>query len=96
VALGSASLTITNTNDNPDANPLTHLNSYSFSMPVVQAGDAWAWRSIGIAINSLSDFSNGSGFWDLDNVQLAQVPEPMSAGLLAAGVMGLILRRRRR
>jgi hypothetical protein len=90
-----ASVIATNTNDNPSANPLTHLTTYQFDTPTVLSSDLWAGKPIGIALTSHSDFSNGTGFWDLDNVQLSQLPEPASLGILAIGALALCLRRRR-
>jgi len=41
---------------------------------MVQAGDAWAGKAIGIALRAVGQ---PGGFWDLDNVRLIEfVPDP--------------------
>lgn len=67
----------------------THLVDFDVNVPTVQAGDAWAGQNIGIEIMSTS--GTGSGYWDLDNVRLTEVPEPGSVGLLACGMGGFLL-----
>jgi hypothetical protein len=70
-----------------------NLFDFGFTVPTVQSGDAWAGENIGIKLESV----NGSGgYWDLDNVRLAAVPEPSSAGLLAMGGAALLMRMRTR
>lgn len=72
----------------------THLSEYAITTPVVQGGDAWAGKAIGVGI--LAGDEHVGGYWDVDNVRLTSaVPEPTSVILLAAGA-GLLLRRRRR
>jgi len=66
------------------------LVDFSVLTPVVQAGDAWAGRNIGIRIDSL--MGDGSGYWDMDNVRLTQVvPEPTALSLLGLGFGGVLL-----
>lgn len=60
------------------------LVDYTVTTPVVQAGDPWAGQNIGIGIFSID--GDGNGYWDMDNVRLAVVPEP---GVLALGLLGL-------
>jgi hypothetical protein len=61
-----------------------NLQEFQVTIPIVQAGDAWAGQNIGIKIDSI--YGTGDGYWDIDNVRLvAAVPEPGSLGLLAIG-----------
>ena len=96
-----ASTTLThNDPDSPTLDPITHLESYSFQTPLVANGDAWLNKTMGIAFytpSTLGDLFGGlaGGYWDIDNVQLTEVPEPASLGILAVGAAGLLMRRRR-
>jgi hypothetical protein len=47
----------------------TQLRDFSVYLPVVQAGDAWAGKTIGVAIRATG---KAGGFWDLDNVRLTE------------------------
>ena len=47
----------------------TQLQDFSLELPAVQAGDAWAGMSIGIALRAAGQ---PGGFWDLDNVRLIE------------------------
>jgi len=47
----------------------TQLQDFSLELPAVQAGDAWAGMSIGIALRAAGQ---PCGFWDLDNVRLIE------------------------
>jgi hypothetical protein len=71
----------------------THFVDFNVDVPVVQATDAWAGQNIGMELMSTS--GTGQGYWDLDNVRLTEAPEPASLGLLASGLGGLLLVRRR-
>ncbi|MCC5828634.1 MAG: PEP-CTERM sorting domain-containing protein [Phycisphaeraceae bacterium] len=57
----------------------------------VDASDPWLGQPIGIEIAPTLGLS---GYWNLDNVRLTQVPEPATATLV--GLAGLALLRRRR
>jgi hypothetical protein len=68
------------------------LHDYTVTTPIVQAGDAWAGKNIGIKIESL--MGDGNGYWDMDNVRLTQVvPEPTAMSLAAIGFGGLLFAR---
>ena len=55
----------------------THLTDFTLRTPVVQAGDAWAGKHIGIRfLSTVSDEIKG-GYWDLDNVRLTAIGEPV-------------------
>ena len=47
----------------------TKLQDFSLYLPTVQSGDAWAGKNIGVAIRATGA---PGGFWDLDNVRLAE------------------------
>lgn len=52
------------------------LHDFSVYLPPVRADDAWAGKPIGIALRSVGE---AGGFWDLDNVRLAE-SLPMAPG----------------
>lgn len=92
----------TNTFNNPTGSlPITQLVGYGagFDTDVIPA--SLAGKNIGIAVSSTAtgyDFGlTGSdfGYWDIDNIQLTELPEPASLGILAIGAAGLMMRRRR-
>jgi hypothetical protein len=91
VVIGTA--TILNTNP---GNPLTQLTDFTYDMPGVQAGDAWAGKPIGIVIASAADFTNQGGYWDVDNVRLASTPVPEPVMLAVAGPAAFFLLARKR
>lgn len=80
------------TNNNPPNTPITHLDQYALYTPVVQAGDAWVGKQIGIQF--FAPETATGGYWDLDNVRLDVVPEPASIGLIALAGMASLRRRR--
>ncbi len=47
----------------------TYLQDVSLYLPTVNAGDAWAGKTIGVAIRATGV---AGGFWDLDNVRLGE------------------------
>ena len=75
---------------------ITHLTDYQMDIPIVAVGDAWAGKTIGVQLIQTVDPLDAGGFWVLDNVRLTTVPEPTTLGLLALGIAGWGLRRRRR
>lgn len=80
-----------------DGNPATpnQFIDYSVSIPIVQAGDAWNDKYIGVSIQALSNTNPGFVYWDIDHARLQAVPEPSGVLLLALGVSGLACRRSR-
>jgi hypothetical protein len=54
----------------------TELQDFSVVLPTVEPNDAWAGKSIGVAIRAVG---NAGGFWDLDNVRLTEsMPTPVA------------------
>jgi hypothetical protein len=45
------------------------LQDLSLALPTVQPGDAWAGKTIGVALRAVG---SPGGFWDLDNVRLTE------------------------
>ncbi len=77
--------------------PILNLIDYQVNIAMVQAGDAWAGRHIGIQLQSTIPIELSSGRnWDFDNVRLTAVPEPNAITILALGVGGLLIRMRSR
>ncbi len=57
----------------PNGLSVTQLRDFSVSLPTVRPGDAWAGKTIGVAIRAAG---KAGGFWDLDNVRLTEsMPE---------------------
>ena len=55
----------------------TLLQDFSVWLPTVNSGDAWAGKTIGVAIRASGAPDIAGGFWDLDNVRLAEsLPGP--------------------
>ncbi len=77
--------------------PTLNLIDYQVNVPVVNPGDAWAGKNIGIHLESTIAVEMTSfGNWDFDNVRLTAVPEPTAMALLGIGISGMILARSRR
>ena len=53
----------------PNGLSSTQLQDFSVALPTVRAEDAWAGKTIGVAIRAAG---KAGGFWDLDNVRLAE------------------------
>lgn len=77
----------------------TYAEQFTLDLAPVQASDAWAGKSIGIQLMSMSEFNNPNyqpgGYWDIDNVRLTETPEPGSAVLLLLGGLAILQRRAR-
>lgn len=91
VTVGTPTVITFSTSTFNPAGPLA-LIDYTATTPIVQAGDAWAGKNIGIKIEAL--MGDGNGYWDLDNARLVQaVPEPTALSLAALGFGGLLFAR---
>ncbi len=73
-----------------------YLVDHTLDLPAVQAGDPWSGKNIGVQFVSTVDMTGAGGYWDLGNVRLVAAPEPATLAILACGLAGLMLRRRRR
>ena len=65
-----AASTITNSTASFPTN--THLVDFQVQTSTVQPGDAWAGQNLGVQIASTVGFDIPGGYWDLDNVRLAE------------------------
>ena len=52
----------------------THFIDFSVHLPAVKSGDTWAGQYIGIQLLATA---SSSGYWDVDNVRLTAVREPV-------------------
>jgi hypothetical protein len=55
----------------------THFVDFKVDVPAVKATDAWAGQNIGIQILSTVSSNLEGGYWDLDNVRLSSIREPV-------------------
>jgi hypothetical protein len=70
----------------------THFVDFTLKSPAVKAQDPWAGKVIGVEILSTADFGNQGGYWDLDNVQLATIQDPVQQQVQAAnGQFGFVI-----
>jgi hypothetical protein len=69
-----AATTITNTPANFPTT--THLVDYQVQVPGVRPTDAWAGQHIGVQLLSTVGFDAAGGYWDVDNVRLAEMVAP--------------------
>ncbi len=53
----------------PNGFSATQLRDFSVALPTVRAEDAWAGKTIGVALRAAG---KAGGFWDLDNVRLTE------------------------
>lgn len=70
-----AAVSITNTTSIFTNN--THLIDFEVNVPMIKVGDAWADRHIGIQMLSTVSTNLQGGYWDLDNVRLTAIQEPV-------------------
>ena len=71
-----ATTTITNT---PEVFPPNrkHFSDFTVRVPTVTGREPWAGQPIGVQIVSTVGFDRMGGFWDLDNVRLRAVADPV-------------------
>jgi len=70
----------------------THLVDFQVRVPAVKAGDAWAGQNIGVQLLSTVDPALAGGFWDVDNIRLTSIREPILRGAaLTSGQFGFTL-----
>ena len=73
-----ASTTITNSATLFPTN--THLTDFLAQVPAVKGGEAWAGRPVGIQLASTVGFDRLGGYWDVDNVRVQVVRDPLLKG----------------
>jgi hypothetical protein len=61
---------------------VTHLIDFQADVPAVKASDAWAGQNIGVQLLSTVAPDLAGGYWDLDNVHLLEIREPVLFGLV--------------
>jgi thiamine pyrophosphokinase len=67
--------TITNT---PTLFPTnTHLTDFNVQVPTVKGSDGWAGKQVGVQLASTTSFALTGGYWDVDNVRLQVVRDPV-------------------
>ena len=72
---GTQSVDIVHQTVEPTGLSSTQLRDFSLYLPTIQPDDAWAGKTIGVAIRAAG---TAGGFWDLDNVRLAEsLPVPI-------------------
>jgi hypothetical protein len=62
----------------------THLIDFTVSVPTVKAADPWAGQHIGIQMLSTVSTNLEGGYWDLDNVRLVSIQEPVLLNPISA------------
>jgi len=68
--------TTTVTNSSAIFSNSTRLLDFQVTVPLVQAGDPWAGKHIGIEFMSTVSSNMQGGYWDLDNVRLLEISPP--------------------
>ena len=68
--------TTTVTNSSAIFSNSTQLLDFQVTVPLVQTGDPWAGKHIGIEFMSTVSSNMQGGYWDLDNVRLLEISPP--------------------
>ena len=55
----------------------TYFVDFAVTVPAVKLGDAWAGKNIGVVLVSTVDPALAGGYWDLDNIRLTAIREPV-------------------
>jgi len=81
------------TNDTVAFPSRNHFSAVSVQSSAVRATDPWAGKPIGIQILSTVDPTRAGGYWNVDQVRLAAIPEPgLQAPRIAAGSFEAVVR----
>ena len=78
VKVGSTSIT----NTPATFSNSTHFVDFAVDVPAVKAGDAWAGQNLGVQLLSTVGFDLVGGYWDVDNVRLTAIREPLLQPLI--------------
>jgi len=63
----------------------THLIDFAVQVPAVKGAEPWAGKPIGIQLTSTVGFDNMGGYWDVDNVRLRVVEDPILKNPVLSG-----------
>lgn len=55
----------------------THFIDGQLTLPAVKPSDAWVGKKLGVQFLSTVDFASAGGYWDIDNVRLTSVLNPV-------------------
>jgi hypothetical protein len=58
----------------------THFTDFNVQVPTVKETDPWAGKYIGVQLASTVGFDLQGGYWDVDNVRLRVVQDPILTG----------------
>ena len=81
-AVTIAATTITNSSTLFPTN--THLTDFQVQVPTVKGHEPWAGKPIGVQLASTVGFDLLGGYWDVDNVRLRSVEDPVLNDIQAA------------
>jgi hypothetical protein len=65
------------TNDPAIFSSTTHFVDFTVRVPAVKATDPWAGRALGVRFLSTVGFELQGGYWDLDNIRLTSIGQPI-------------------
>ncbi|HXJ55919.1 MAG TPA: hypothetical protein VNU68_04565 [Verrucomicrobiae bacterium] len=82
-AVTVAATTVTNTTALFPTN--THLPDFQVQVPTLTGGEAWAGKYIGVRLASTVGFDLLGGYWDVDNVRLTSVKDPVLENVRVLG-----------